>query len=69
MSKSHTLYWILAAVALLMLWAARRAIVKSREMTARRQQREEEFLTQFPEFADAPAVQRTPSARRREPTN
>jgi hypothetical protein len=53
MSKSHTFYWILAVVALVMLWAARRAIVKSREMSARKQQREEEFLTQFPEFAGA----------------
>lgn len=57
MSKQHTLYWmILAAGFLVILWAARRAIVRSRELSARAQQREHEFVTQFPEFAPAPDV-------------
>jgi hypothetical protein len=54
MSKPHTLYWIFAIGALVLLWAIRKAIVKSRELTSRMQQREEEFLTRFPEFAGAP---------------
>ena len=58
MSKQHTFYWILAAVVLVVLWAARKAIARSGEMRARADRREEEFLTQFPEFAGRPDVQR-----------
>ena len=58
MTKQHTVYWILAAVALVVLWAVRKAIVRSGEMRARRSLREEEFLTQFPEFAGGADVER-----------
>jgi hypothetical protein len=57
MSKQHTLSWILVFGVLLILWAARRAIVKCREISARTQQHEHEFLTQFPEFAGARDVE------------
>ena len=62
MSKQHTFYWILGAVALVVLWAVRRAIVKGGELRARTHQREEEFLTQFPEFAGGPDVERRRSS-------
>ena len=57
MSKQHTFYWILAAVVLVVAWAVRKAIVRSGELRARTQQREEEFLTQFPDFAGGPDLE------------